>query len=151
MSDPHQEFADDVESALFLHGEDKETPSREGYLRSNATRWRLWPLISHALTYMLLMLASFELGRYLSANEISEKSLLLSQSVFSNGTTSIKASLHSLLLYVCLTKQGNAVSKKLVVFKPDENYNDDPFGPDGLQSAWSKLTPRTPRSKWNDM
>ena len=54
---------------------------------------------------MLLMLASFGLGRYLSANETSEKSLQSSQSIFSNGTTSIKASLHCLLLYVYLTKK----------------------------------------------
>lgn len=35
------------------------------------------------------------------------------------------------------------VTKKTVIFNPDDSYNDNPFGPDGLTSAWNKLGPRT--------
>ncbi|KAK0706208.1 hypothetical protein B0T26DRAFT_788870 [Lasiosphaeria miniovina] len=54
---------------------------------------------------------------YSSTNETREKNLLPSQSIFSE------------------------VSTKLVTFQPDESYNDDPLGPDGLLSPWSKLSP----------
>lgn len=34
------------------------------------------------------------------------------------------------------------VPRKIVAFNPDESYNDDPFGPDGVTSAWNDLIPR---------
>lgn len=46
------------------------------------------------------------------------------------------------------TCEGKSTEKSLVpkvrvIFNPDNSYNDDPFGPDKLESAWSKLPPRT--------
>lgn len=35
------------------------------------------------------------------------------------------------------------VPKKIVVFNPNESYDDDPFGPDGVTSAWNNLVPST--------
>jgi len=122
MSDLEREFAD-VESASFLHSEDKEAPLRDGLLRPDS-RWRLWPLISRLLPYVVLMLASFGVGRYTSGNEATETSLRPPQSI--------------------------SGSSKIVVFKPDESYNDDPFGPDGRYSAWSKLTPRKPPNSFQN-
>lgn len=90
----HQHEFADVESLSFLHGEAEETTSQKGLLPAKAAQWRLRPLLFHILSYILLMLASFGLGKYLSANGTPETSLLPSQSIFGKCTTSITLALN---------------------------------------------------------
>ncbi|OIW30903.1 hypothetical protein CONLIGDRAFT_679656 [Coniochaeta ligniaria NRRL 30616] len=118
MSDIHHEFTD-AESASFLHAEDRST--RKEFAGSNSksgrsgTRFR--STISCYLPYILLVVCVFEaLGIWLvSSKQVLERHLIPSQDLL--------------------------VSKKIIVFNPDESYDDDPFGPDGIESAWNKLIP----------
>ncbi len=91
MSGIQHEFTDS-ESASFLHGEAKETPSRKEYLGGKAVFWRFWSPISRFLPYVLLMFGIFlATVIFFSAKEIQEKSLLPSQSMFGKSKTSIYA------------------------------------------------------------
>lgn len=70
------------------------------------------------------------------------------QSRCQNNTSSyLRTCLGKVIISLLRTKiEGNLlktipVPKKIVVFTPDERYDDDPFGPDGLESAWNELIP----------
>ncbi|KAK3311961.1 hypothetical protein B0H66DRAFT_614226 [Apodospora peruviana] len=117
MAARHHDFAEDIESASFLPDQVKERVSEDdGFLHAHNQRWRPW----HLILYALIVVISFALGRYSSfAQDAKDDSLPLSQSMIGRAT----------------------VPHKTTIFKPEPGYNDDPFGPDMLQSPWHLLAP----------
>ncbi|KAK1753588.1 hypothetical protein QBC47DRAFT_430365 [Echria macrotheca] len=114
--DDRNEFVD-AESASFLHGEIKTTPSHDDIRGGQPVRRRVTSIISRTLPYALVAVASFGLGTLVSPRGTTQRHLIPSDAIFDN------------------------IPDKIVVFNPDEIYNDDPFGPDGLESPWTKLSP----------
>ncbi|OAA57989.1 hypothetical protein SPI_06874 [Niveomyces insectorum RCEF 264] len=120
MAGNNHEFTD-AESASFLHGEAKDEALPKGLLGGKAARWRQWSSVSRLWPYALVtagvILAVGILVWPRPSNGSQEQHLLPSQALLGK------------------------IPKKLVVFSPDDSYDLDPFGPDGLENAWSKLPP----------
>src|SRR5438105_1890072 len=85
MDDRH-EFVD-AESASFLHGEIKTTPSRDEIRGGQSVRRRLTSIISRALPYALVALASFGLGMLVSPRDATQRNLIPSRAIFDKSMT----------------------------------------------------------------
>ncbi|KAK0627945.1 hypothetical protein B0T14DRAFT_146492 [Immersiella caudata] len=115
MSDLQHKFAD-AESASFLPKEENEIESEHVH-HLHSQEWRPWRLLAHIFSYTVLFLISFGLGRHSSAPELKIDTFPRSQSMIGQ------------------------VLHKTIIFKPDASFDEDPFGPDMVESPWHKLSP----------
>ena len=118
----------DPESASFLHGESKLFTSQEGEESPAQHRAPRWNRLSSPVTLPRVLV-------YLVIFSLIIISLTLAVILVSlNG---MRKEMNPLLLQSILT-----VPTHTVIFRPDESYNVDLFGPDGLESPWQNLAPR---------
>jgi len=147
MADRHV-FGEDVESAEALLRDEVKERASDGFFQSHSPskheRRRSWGLFSHLLVCMLIAVVSFGLGRYSYASQVQDEK----RSPIGRGMTPNSFFLiffYSLFPFfpykVADSNTSGIVPLKTTIFQPDPRYNDDPFGPDSLQSPWGNLTP----------
>ncbi|CAK7224558.1 hypothetical protein SCUCBS95973_005557 [Sporothrix curviconia] len=115
MSSTQHEFVDTEELAAFLYSESADDDAKA----DRAPRPGLWTRIGRFLPYVLLALGIL-LGIYVvvvSPTSRPDTSSLPSQALLGKIPTTE------------------------VVFQPDPSYDVDPFGPDELDSPWTKIPP----------
>ncbi|CAK7237293.1 hypothetical protein SEUCBS140593_009910 [Sporothrix eucalyptigena] len=112
MSATQHEFADAEESAAFLYSEG----DAENGKGRRAPKPGLWTRIGRVLPYLLLVLGIL-LGIYVVLISPSTHNHEPAQAMFGR------------------------IPMKQVTFQPDPSFDVDPFGPDELDSPWTKLPP----------